>query len=104
GRFLRGKDGGAGNDPDSESRKASGTNGNTGDAVGSLQADANKSHRHISGVPTDNGRNVYGQANVGNRASLSYNGVVSPYSPYTNYEGASDSRPKNINVNYMIKY
>ncbi len=38
GRFLRGTDNGAGNDPDAGSRTESATGGNTGDAVGSWQS------------------------------------------------------------------
>lgn len=40
GRFLRGVDGGAGRDPDAAGRAPMNPGGNTGDAVGTLQADA----------------------------------------------------------------
>src|SRR5262245_43012908 len=42
GRFLRGVDGGAGNDPDALSRTAIMPGGNVGDDVGSLQADGRR--------------------------------------------------------------
>ncbi len=48
GRFIRGVDGGAGIDPDAADRRASNTNGNAGDAVGSLQGDTLKSHSHAT--------------------------------------------------------
>lgn len=108
GRFLRGFDNGAGNDPDSASRTASGTNGNTGDNIGSYQADENKSHLHIGGtrmswvttagmeygsVSTTSGSQY--QVGLTTGATILAN---------TSNEGATDSRPKNINVNYIIKY
>src|SRR5690606_10610092 len=46
GRFLRGLDGTAGNDPDKASRTAMNSGGNTGNAVGSVQADEFKNHTH----------------------------------------------------------
>lgn len=42
GRFLRGVDGGVGRDPNRTTRTASATGGNTGDAVGTLQAQETK--------------------------------------------------------------
>lgn len=45
GRFIRGFDNGAGVDPDAASRTDRG-DGTTGDAVGTLQADEFKSHKH----------------------------------------------------------
>jgi hypothetical protein len=113
GRFLRGVDDGAGNDPDSGSRTAMNSGGNTGDSVGSIQDDANKSHYHFefydanpttvaltsTNYPADKGLNgssdarstfVSGQANVPDKGRSSS-------------EGASDARPKNAYVNYLIK-
>ncbi len=46
GRFLRGVDNGAARDPDAAGRTAMATGGNTGDNVGSIQADAFDSHNH----------------------------------------------------------
>lgn len=46
GRFLRGVDGGAANDPDRASRTAMNTGGNTGDNVGSVQGHAFQTHTH----------------------------------------------------------
>lgn len=46
GRFVRGVDGAAGRDPDSSSRTASNSGGNTGNAIGTLQGEQLKSHNH----------------------------------------------------------
>lgn len=46
GRFVRGFDDGQGRDPDAASRTAMTTGGNTGDNVGSVQADAHQGHWH----------------------------------------------------------
>lgn len=61
GRFLRGRDAGAGHDPDAASRIASTTGGATGDSVGTLQADGLGTHSH--GV-TDPGH-VHGVSDPG---------------------------------------
>ena len=47
GRFLRGKDGGVGRDPDRATRTAANPGGNVGDAVGSIQGYAT----HLPGNP-----------------------------------------------------
>ena len=46
GRFLRGVDDGAGNDPDSAKRAAPSPGANAGDAVGSLEGSAFAQHQH----------------------------------------------------------
>lgn len=46
GRFLRGRDGGVGRDPDRTTRTASNPGGNTGDAVGTVQGHGYKTHNH----------------------------------------------------------
>jgi len=53
GRFLRGRDGGVGRDPDRATRTASNPGGNTGDNVGSVQGHGYKTHNH--GVTTSGG-------------------------------------------------
>ncbi|QDQ79694.1 phage tail protein [Paraburkholderia megapolitana] len=47
GRFVRGVDGGAGNDPDAATRVANPAGGASGDHVGSYQADAFQGHEHF---------------------------------------------------------
>ena len=98
GRFIRGMDDGQGNDPDAAIRTAMATGGNTGDNVGSVQADQNKEHSHIcSATPkgTENGvPQVNGDENF-------------PFSPaivFQSGSGGSEARPKNVNMAYHIKY
>jgi len=97
GRFLRGKDASAGNDPDSGSRTALQAGGATGDAVGSYQADEFKTHKHS--VPTD------GVAGA-DWPALTYTSASDENywdSPGTGEVGGSETRPKNVYVNYIIK-
>lgn len=100
GRFLRGVDGTAGNDPDKASRTAAATGGNTGDDVGSVQGDGNKSHGHGflgSGGSSTTSTVVWAnpQINVANAGAIYANNVT--------ISGGNESRPKNSNVNYIIK-
>ena len=99
GRFLRGVDGAAGNDPDKDGRTAMAAGGNAGNAVGSAQDDAFRSHAHglnslagnygdtapTSGHPRDSGGQAFGvnTATFGN--------------------GGNETRPRNAYVNYIIK-
>jgi hypothetical protein len=46
GRFLRGRDGGIGRDPDRSTRVAANPGGNAGDNVGSIEDHAYKTHNH----------------------------------------------------------
>jgi microcystin-dependent protein len=99
GRFLRGVNSGSGNDPDVGTRAASNTGGNTADNVGSKQTDAFASHNHsmpaISVVTPGAGSSFQSGVNSGNPIIL----------PVTNSTGTStETRPKNVNVNYIIKY
>jgi microcystin-dependent protein len=95
GRFLRGVDGGAGNDPDTLTRTASNTGGNTGDNVGSLQADAFQTHSH--GIPFNQ---TAGATNVGGGQPPNDTGNTgAPASGNV----SSETRPKNVYVNYIIK-
>lgn len=95
GRFLRGVDGSAGIDPDKASRTAMATGGNTGNNVGSVQADAFKSHTHLQ---TQNNA-------AGASASLGSGGsVLTANSPWTtNATGGNETRPFNAYVNFIIK-
>ncbi len=91
GRFLRGVDYGQGRDPDAGDRTASATGGNTGDKVGSYQEDQFKSHSHSYTVfPSGRGDIAdgrYWQQGSGTTGST----------------GGSETRPKNIYVNWIIK-
>ena len=94
GRFLRGVDNAAGNDPDRSSRTAMATGGATGDAVGSIQADQIVAHTHpvtqaTSLSVTPGGLCLYGS--------------TSGTTP-TNSTGGNETRPKNASVDYIIRY
>lgn len=96
GRFLRGWDNGAGNDPDAAARTAINAGGNTGDTLFSLQADENKSHTHdyfkdVSGTGTGNIQPLEGNSNLNSAAGA------------TTSSGGDESRPKNVAVNFIIK-
>ena len=100
GRFMRGVDGSAGNDPDNSTRTASNTGGNVGNTVGSVQSDALKSHTHSENM------NYAGSGNSGGTCVVtSSNGTNFTAYPYiTNATGVNETRPKNVYVNYIIKY
>lgn len=93
GRFIRGRDNGAGRDPDAAGRSAAATGGNSGDAVGSVQDDELKAHTHTT--PTDDGVSN-SAAGASNRAANS-NGV-------TGSTGGNETRPKNIYLLPCIWY
>jgi microcystin-dependent protein len=109
GRFLRGVDGTAGNDPDKASRTASAAGGNTGNGVGSVQADENKLHGHPSRYNQQGsasadltGGFMINQDSVINRAE--YTGTpTNIQGQQIGGSGGSEARPKNANVNYIIR-
>jgi len=98
GQFLRGTDNGVGNDPDAATRTASNIGGNAGDAVGSLQGDEIISHNH-----TEKYRlavsHVYEWS-----SNQSFNISGGLTTTNTGSTGGSETRPKNVNVNFIIKY
>jgi len=105
GRFLRGTDNGTARDPDRASRTAINTGGNTGDAIGSLQTDALRSHTH------DYSDIFYSEAGgtvpvPGNRGSgnTDYDNAGFDMRRTSYATGGSETRPVNVNVNYIIKY
>ncbi|MBK9292950.1 MAG: tail fiber protein [Oligoflexia bacterium] len=95
GKFMRGIDGGAGNDPDASSRTTCASGGNSGDNIGSCQADEIASHTHdLNSALT----NASGSSTVGAGSNV----LVSNAS--TTATGGNEIRPKNVYVNYIIKY
>src|SRR5262249_32953921 len=117
GRFLRGRDGGATRDPDRTSRTAMATGGNTGDNVGSIQADALQGHdRNIdmqngsaqalnSSLATGSNINGTGagfSGGTGNAAQVQTKDFLAKGS-YGTPRISSETRPVNAYVNFIIK-
>jgi hypothetical protein len=111
GRFLRGVDGLAGNDPDKLTRLASKTGGTSGNNVGSVQEDAMQGHRHgfrwgqSSGSVNSYGSSIGNDVSTFSRYAYENGAVDLPISDPSNGtpRTTSESRPKNVNVNYIIK-
>lgn len=93
GRFIRGWDHGAGNDPDTATRSAIKTGGAQQDHVGSLESDQIGSHVHT--VPFS-AQNLAG-------GGLSINSVNGASTVNTGATGGNETRPKNVNLMYIIK-
>jgi len=109
GRFMRGFDGTANNDPDKASRTASNTGGNSGNAVGSLQADAFQGHFHNFTPPKADSESGQGGITCGSPPSSQSFGATSTGAPLTDGTNgtprtSSETRPKNVYVNYIIKH
>lgn len=112
GMFLRGVSGNSGNDADANSRIVLNDNGgNTGNNVGSYQGDA---IRNITGSFNPN-QNLFSQPEGCFNMQI---GHTYTHSNYTTNDGTlsvdfdaslvvptgGDNRPKNVYVNYIIKY
>lgn len=104
GRFLRGVDGGSGADPDVGSRARVRQGTGAPDLPGSVQDDQFKEHAHT--VRTD-------KAPIGQGVPAATGGFANgpAYAPQTGYvtismdtAGGKETRPKNVSVNYIIKY
>jgi hypothetical protein len=115
GKFLRGLDGTAGVDPDSGASSNAGADGkryalnggNTGNSLGSVQLDGFQGHWHqLMIYPNDgyygasNGNDIRGQSAIDNTY------VRNPISDGTNGTPryTSETRPKNVYVNFIVKY
>ena len=92
GKFPRGVDNGAGNDPDAASRTEQAVGGNTGDAVGSIQGDAYKLHSHGNAT-------TYNNTVSGTTKKRTYTAL----GDRTTNSGGNETRPKNVYVNFIIK-
>ena len=112
GRFLRGRDGSSGRDPDSGSRTAMNTGGNTADNVGSVQVDAFQGHWHdveVSGGLGNYASGIFGAVNnnAGGFSNVgSYYRAANIISNGTNGTPriTSETRPVNASVNWIVKY
>jgi|GEM_PF-1496851 len=93
GMFLRGVDGGSGNDPDAAARTTVNSGGNSGNNVGSEQQDDFESHNHSinNAVPILGG--------LGLTSILAGSGTTTTGST----GGSTETRPKNVYVYYIIK-
>lgn len=95
GYFLRGVDGGSGNDPDTLSRTAMNTGGNTADNVGSVQGYQVQSHLHNTQLFQGGATiNAYGAAGTSIAVGSGAN---------TGPTGGSETRPLNAYCYYIIK-
>lgn len=100
GQFLRGVSGAMPTDPEKGSRGPAATGGNAGNNVGSIQTDEFKSHSHVlSGTNWMRG-SVAGSGvfNDGQSQAKLYTN-----DPPTSAAGGTETRPKNVYVNYIIK-
>ena len=95
GEFLRGFDNSAGIDPDAASRTDRG-DGTAGNNIGTKQTDDFKSHQH--GVLYTAG------TRIGGFPSANGSGFYNPYTEQSLATGGNETRPRNINVMYCIKY
>ena len=112
GRFLRGVANGSANDPDRATRTAMSAGGNTGDNVGSVQADAFGSHNHnYSGSDISvalSGSSGYTLFTRGVQNPTTENIPGNRFDPNDNLgaifpSGGNETRPKNAGVNFIIK-
>ncbi len=134
GRFLRGTDHGAGTDPDAAARTAQNTLGNSGDNVGSVQNEAYKSHNHSVNPPntstepagdhrhtfnssqtsegyTGSGKICAGGGSGGQSIANTPMNEDGDHRHYINIgafnsasSGNNETRPKNVYVDYIIKF
>ncbi len=127
GRFLRGVDRDAGRDPDRDTRKESGYNGYGGNRVGSIQDDELKSHTHNVNDPghthsySSRGSAAANNEGVGDIRFLTINSDKSLFGLNNTFPrsqgieetetrisistfGGFETRPKNVYVNFIIKY
>lgn len=111
GYFIRGVDGGAGNDPDAASRVGCRAGANTGDAVGSCQTDEIVSHDHGGGdhshlISNNTNEEVGGGDQVENTIAGAGTdaGVTTDASgSIIAANGGSETRPKNVTLLYIVK-
>lgn len=98
GRFIRGVDNGALNDPDSLTRVESHLGGNVGDLIGSLQADAIENHDHRSDYGV-----ALGQIDGTISRGANHDGSFDYSSNVVGASFSTETRPKNVYLVYAIK-
>ncbi len=98
GHFLRGVSGSSNRDPDKNSRDPLKTGGNSGNKVGSYQGDQFKSHSHaIRGYGVTS-------ADRSGQVIIDDDRKTTPFYQDTEPKGGSETRSKNVYVNFIIKY
>lgn len=109
GRFPRGQDQGTGRDPDAAGRTAMNAGGNTGDNVGSIEADAMQGHVHGMRGTSGSGGTAYPQVTPAS-ATNNFNPTASDHITIPQSDGshgtprtASETRPINANTRFYIK-
>ncbi|WP_133648205.1 tail fiber protein [Paraburkholderia flava] len=104
GRFVRGVDGGAGNDPDAAKRTAQPSSGASGDHVGSWQADAFQGHEHfyVSTMESPDTAEPPGSPLLIPNPEQPTTGVTTDNTNGTP-RTASETRAVNLALNYLIR-
>jgi phage-related tail fiber protein len=108
GRFLRGVDGTAGNDPNKASRTAMNTGGNTGNNVGSVQADSSNTLVQVDSSKFG-GTGAYNGGTISIPSDGSWSGYVESGRDNGQRQNmafrnsGSETKPKNAYVNYIIR-
>ena len=101
GMFLRGVSDETGIDPDAASRTALKTGGAVGDNVGSYQGHMLQNHSHyVPSASDDHAHSPYNVAQGGDGGGY----YIQSLGYGTSGTFGSETRPKNVTVNYIIKY
>lgn len=100
GLFLRGVDSGSGMDPDVAERSAPAGGQGSAQGVGSVQCDALETHTHAYQVISPAAVNDSGS---GAGTLVQTAETAAPTAPPARVS-AYETRPKNVSVNYLIKY
>ncbi|MDR1810580.1 MAG: phage tail protein [Prevotella sp.] len=98
GVFLRGVDGTAGRDPNKSSRTAKATGGNTGNKVGSYQADEFKSHTHTYSFPK-----CYPVVIALNGSVSVYTSLTTSYTSNPAFSTVTETAPNYTVVYYIVR-
>ncbi len=104
GYFLRGVDGATGRDTGAGARTALKTGGNTGDNVGSFQDDQFQGHSHMVPDNENAGTDVGVTYSLNRGNSSIFAQGIGTLGSYGSPKVGSETRSKNVSVNYIIKY
>lgn len=99
GLFPRGVDSGAKRDPEAEARTAITQGGNTGDRVGAVQEFSTSVPKKPVQMPAT--RYYYTGGLVGGSRDIAENPTLGPI---TLQGGDAETRPRNVGVNWIVKY